>query len=503
MIIKELTVRLLGEVNRKPIAFNKGTHFIISSDNSKGKTTLLRLIVFALCFNVPMTKGLESSKIETTIVTERNNKSITIIRKGNYVTIVRDGGKINLNIKNNADFASIVSYVFGIEKNVSSGDLLGTIYLDQDNGWNLLSSGKVVGDAKFNASNAIETLFVIDTTDIDRKISSIERDIKRYQLVEKALEIKTGYTIDIDVFAETDTTAAENDELWIQRNKLLRKKEALKEKIRHITDVIKSKENIESYIDELGIMVQENKDSSPFRLTKDKLFLNDANLDGLRAQRMLYESSLRSVYKELEKYPSNEKKDNPALFNVEKSSMIIEKALQNVPNLSISKTKAIIDELKAEKEKLIRERRELVKEGNSSSFIDSLEFLFKKHLSYFGMLTSVYDGSDISVEHYLNRGRFSGAELAKVTLSYRLAFHEAFCKENNANLPLIIDSPGSKELKSDVVLDIINYAIGYGREEGMQIFISTIRTDSIKLNEDNHHILKGKAIDLFEEEGLL
>lgn len=503
MKIKELTVRLLGEVNRKPIAFNEIAHFVISQDNSKGKTTLLRLILFALCFNVPMTKGLESTKIETTIIIERNDKSITVVRKGNCVAIVRDVGKINLNIKDSADFASVVSYVFGIEKNINSGDLLGTIYIDQDNGWNLLSSGKVVGDAKFSAFNAIETIFVVDTTDIDRKISSIERDIKRYQLVEKALEIKTDQTVDIDFFFQTDSESSKNDEIWIQKNKLLRKKEALKEKIRHITDVIKSKENIESYIDELGIMVQENENSNPFRLTKDKLFLNDANLDGLRAQKMLYESSLRSVYKELEKYPTNSKKDSPTLFSVEQSSVMIEKVLQNVPNLSISRTKAILDELKSEKEKLVEERKKLVKNGNSSSFLKIFEKMFKKHLTHFNMVKSVYDGGEISVEHYQNRGRFSGAELAKVTLSYRLAFHEAFCTETNSKLPLIIDSPGSKELKLDVVLGIIDYAIEYGRENGIQVFISTIRTEGIDLTPNNHCVLKGKAIDLFEEEGLV
>ena len=503
MILKELTVRLLGEVNRKPITFNKATHYVISNDNSKGKTTLLRLIVFALCFNIPMTKGLESSKIETTISIERNNKLITVIRKGNYVTIVRDEGKINLNIKDSADFASIVSYVFGIEKSINSGDLLGTIYIDQDNGWNLLSSGKVVGEAKFSASNAIETIFVVDTSEIDRKISLIERDIRRYQLVERALEIRTDKTIDMDALFQIDSDSFRNDEIWVQRNKLLRKKEALKEKIRHITDVIKSKENIESYIDELGIVVQENENSNPFRLTKDKLYLSDANLDGLRAQKMLYESSLRSVYKELEKYPTNLKKDNPSLFNVEQSSVIIEKVLQNIPNLSISKTKAIIAELKNEKEKYVEERRKLVKEGNSSSYLKKLEELFKKHLAHFNMINSVYDGNDVSVEHYQNKGRFSGAELAKVTLSYRLAFHEAFCLETESRLPLIIDSPGSKELKAEVVLDIINHAVEYGKEKGIQVFISTIRTDGISLAPGNNSVLNGKAIDLFEEEGLV
>ena len=53
------------------------------------------------------------------------------------------------------------------------------------------------------------------------------------------------------------------------------------------------------------------------------------------------------------------------------------------------------------------------------------------------------------------------------------------------------------------MLGIIDYAIEYGRENGIQVFISTIRTEGIDLAPNNHYMLKGKAINLFEEEGLV
>ena len=291
----------MGEPERKPILFNNIAHYFVSDDNSKGKTTLLRLIGFALCFNVPMTKGLESSKIETVIVVERNNKEITIVRSGNNATIVRNKNNISLDLRKNDDFANVVTYVFGIEKTIENGDLLGTFFVDQDNGWNLLSSGKVVGETKFSVSNAIVSLFSIDTSDIDRQISSMDREIKKYQLVEKAIEIKNESPHNTSLVSDNAQNCSNKELLeqaYIQKNKLLRQRDKLRRQIQHIIDVINSKESIESYIDELNILVYENPNSQPFRLTKDKMFMETASIDGLRAQRMLYESNLKDVYKQ-------------------------------------------------------------------------------------------------------------------------------------------------------------------------------------------------------------
>lgn len=498
MIIKDLTVRYIGTPRRKPISFNDVAHFIVSEENSKGKTTLLRLILFSLCFRIPMTRGLEASKIETIVSIERDNNLIKLVRSTNNVKIVKGDNVIDFNLRNNSDVASVISYIFGIDKSIDGGDLLGSLYFDQDNGWNHLSSGTVIGETKFNVANAISSLYLLDTTELDRKITKIDNEIKRYQLVQNALEMKTETSN--NVFDDLRAFNNEDERIMLFRKRLLRKKETLKEKIRHISDVIDSRKNIESFIDELGIMVRENENTEPFRLKKGNLFLNDANLDGLRAQKMLYESSLRDVYKELDKYSTKTNDEKGTLVSFEDSSKVIENILQNIPNLSLIKVESIIKSLKKEKDALLDERHALLKSGDSSVFIKDFEEDFKKHLSDFEMLDSVYNNKCFNIEHYQNRGKFSGAELVKVVLSYKLAFHNTLCKLLNVKLPLFIDSPGSKELKEDVVTKIIDYLLSYGVENGYQIFISTIRISNITLKPDNHNLLKGKAIDLFEEQ---
>ena len=65
---------LLGD-NQKTFAFTPGVNVVFSKKNSVGKTTLLRLLMYALGYPIPNTRGIRFSDYETILTVIGANES--------------------------------------------------------------------------------------------------------------------------------------------------------------------------------------------------------------------------------------------------------------------------------------------------------------------------------------------------------------------------------------------------------------------------------------------
>ena len=63
--------------NQKVFSFGENVNIVYSTKNSVGKTTLLRLLMYALGYPIPNTRGIQFSDYETILtVVGANNKII-------------------------------------------------------------------------------------------------------------------------------------------------------------------------------------------------------------------------------------------------------------------------------------------------------------------------------------------------------------------------------------------------------------------------------------------
>ena len=77
MIFK--SIYLKEGLYERRIDFSKGVNLIHSDKNSKGKTTLLRFMLYALGYNIPNTKKIKFNQCEVELIVE-NEKSLCYSR---------------------------------------------------------------------------------------------------------------------------------------------------------------------------------------------------------------------------------------------------------------------------------------------------------------------------------------------------------------------------------------------------------------------------------------
>ena len=75
------TIKLKESGEERLIIFSEGNNLIHSTKNSRGKTTLLRILLYSIGFNIPSTKNIkfENCEIEVNITTD-NGETISLIR---------------------------------------------------------------------------------------------------------------------------------------------------------------------------------------------------------------------------------------------------------------------------------------------------------------------------------------------------------------------------------------------------------------------------------------
>lgn len=113
MRLKEFKI-IYGFLSRT-FEFNNNYNLIHSTQNSVGKTTLLRAILYALGFNIPNTKNFkfEECKFELSIITDSNQEFI-IKRRDSYCYLQNIKDNIEKYFSKDIDFC--IKYL--ISKNI-------------------------------------------------------------------------------------------------------------------------------------------------------------------------------------------------------------------------------------------------------------------------------------------------------------------------------------------------------------------------------------------------
>ena len=154
MIIKEL--KLYEGYEKNLDTFSQKRNLIYSEENTKGKSTYLRLLFYALGYPIPSTKGINFSNIDTEIILVEKGQRYTVKRDKNLLTLLYDDSKVNFTLP--SEHVSFLSHIFKYDNVKVLNNLLGFIYVDQDKGWTLLNRGVVIGKIRFSIEELLAGL---------------------------------------------------------------------------------------------------------------------------------------------------------------------------------------------------------------------------------------------------------------------------------------------------------------------------------------------------------
>ena len=418
---------------------------IYSKDNSKGKTTLLRFILYELGYQIPATEGIgdfERFNFEIKII---NEKEIIIYRKANSVKVVIGDANYDYIVPSQEN--ELFSLIFGIDNITVLNNLLAVYYIDQEKGWTLLNRGKIIGNNRFNIEEFIAGISGININNLLDEKRVVNNEIKKYRYFKNVLDINSEFDDEVDDNVpkyesnSMDELISEQKELELE----LKKTENDRKKIEKI---LANNKSFADMIEDYGIMVSYKGEE--FCLTKDNLLDFKNNQDLLRIQANNCKVKENKIKEKLGLILRTINEKN-SLFSMDDILDNMEKVIDST-GVDITQIDKII--------------RQLTNKRNTinNQIKDKLVFNNNQLLRFYEIINDYSIELGIS-EFVSNKGpRFvltnqlkglSGRVLAQISYIFKLSYIKNIEEIFGITLPIIIDSPRTNELSEDSTNDML------------------------------------------------
>ena len=468
MIIKSLTI-LRGFLEETIVEFNSGWNLVWSKNNSHGKTTLIRFILYSLGYKIPSTKKVDMNEY-TTVLCINNKDGELLITRNRNLAIIRyaDGTENKYNIDIINEQKTLQSIIFNINNPVLISNLLGALYIDQDKGWTLLNRGKTIASNSFDIQDFVACLTEKNTDKIDAEISFKEKEIKKYKAIFDVIEMSEEQKNEIKVDENIKKLLSRKNNLEI----LIHEKKDLLVQIKNVKE---NNVTLSTLIDSYKLMI--NFNNQKFILRKENIedFIVNENIIKskialLEIEIKELERQLRNIIVELRKYDR--------LFNSDEVGDIVIQSIRN-SNISHSQLNNLIEVLSEEKKNLKKIKKNIIQNANLN--IQKLSDTIKEITTQLG----VFEGFIKEEGNYLftsNLKAYSGAILHKIVFSYRLSYYLFLKEMTGLEFPMFIDSPGSSEMKIDnirEILDLLKEKCGLS-----QVILSSIYGEELNIKFD-------------------
>ena len=164
MIFK--SIRIKECMFERSIDFSDKVNLIFSKKNSRGKTTLLRFLLYSLGYNIPNTKKFKftNCEVETVIYSEISGEISLFRASKDFLDVTIDGYKKTFILPDQQD--ELHKAIYGTDNKDILNNLLGAFYVDQEKGWTLLNRGIEIGSIRFNIEELIRGLSGRDCSEL-------------------------------------------------------------------------------------------------------------------------------------------------------------------------------------------------------------------------------------------------------------------------------------------------------------------------------------------------
>lgn len=450
----------------RQVEFDEAMNLIYSKDNSKGKTTLLRVILYGLGYNIPPTDGIKTfDDLYIELELSNNDKEYKLFRHGDIIELQLQNEKINYILPEQT--TELHSFIFEIDDEIILNNLLATFYIDQEKGWTLLNRGVIIGKNRFNVEDFISALSDKEVADINNEIKNISDELRKY----KSLKSIAQYKQDVITEEITSYTKKDDDELYRKQRYLIVKKEELLVDIQEIINILNDNKKLIEYLERLEICVKINDQES--------VRVNKGNILNFQENQMFYETRKKELEIQLGKIKSEinkietELSQRNLLFNMKTIADEIDGMLQTV-NIDEAQIEKIISQYKRRKTKLVNELRNILSSNNK--YVTAIYETVKKYAKELGIEKYVKDDCKFVLTNQL-KGK-TGRVLVQMCFVFKIAYVLEIKKKFGIVLPLIIDSPRTGELTDESSTGMMKI-LQRDFKEHQIIFASVYKFDNI------------------------
>ena len=258
-------------VFEKCFDFSDGNTLIYSKDNSVGKTTLLRTLLYSLGFRIPGTKlfPIEKCEYETEVVTDSGR--VVKLMRNSIDYIVRMEGEDIETYCLPEQLDQLHAILFNTQDVNILDNILGAFYLDQEKGWTLLNRGVVIGSNHFNLEEFVQGLSGRDCGELKRQDALLLKELSKYEQISSVTKYKESLEkVDGSLLAE-----APDDELDAQIELKQIELNYAKKELSRIDNVLKSNRQFKEYVNEMKLMVKTSK-GEVIPVTTEKMSILEA-----------------------------------------------------------------------------------------------------------------------------------------------------------------------------------------------------------------------------------
>ena len=437
MKLLEFKIREYRSHNWKTVDLNSDVCVFYSKNNSTGKTTLMRAILYTLGFPIPNTELVKFENYEFVLELSHQDKNYILMRNDQLLKI--NDTEFDLPVEQSAAH----TFLFGIANAEVLYNLLGTIYFDQEKGWTLLNRGTIIGTNRFSIESFFRGLKNDESDEsyeIVAKISALDKKIAQYNLMSNIAEYQAAINQSDDAVIDYQTFDQGLAAKIGEKELLLKEVEA---ELARVTDIIKSNKSFSDYIECRKIFVKNPIDDSPIPVNKNTLLDYQDVTEINQARRSMLIAQRNALKKQLAELTSQQEKQ-VRLFSLPTLDEELTKRLANIQGISAVEVDSILKKLKKERTDLNNILKNRTKNDNPWIY-QAYEIICK----YTQELNLSFDYKIDIFTHNL-KGK-SGAVLHKMVFAYRLAFIKLLSNKIGYALPIFCDSPSGREVEKETI----------------------------------------------------
>ena len=442
------SIRIKEGFAERTFEFTNGVNLIFSKENSKGKTTLLRFMLYSLGYNIPNTRKIKFDRCEVVsrILVDPVGEMILSRYSNDFIEATVTGEKRTYILPD--QLHDLHKIVFGTENADVLNNILGAIYADQEKGWTLLNRGTAIGSIRFNIEELIRGLSGCDCSDLIRREVQFSKELAKYRQMASVAKYREEIVAESGTLV-TDSYSVESDAAIAQ---LLMQQKALQSELKRIDKNLSDNRCVRQYVADMKLTVR-LPDGTVFPVTADSIVGLSDTIDFLIAKRKIVSADLRSVMHQLANVQKEQETEAEQLAFFQSESMIdiFDRRIASVP----IDARAIDKEIKRLEKVLKSVREEISRKTKSDTGV--VMSLYENMVKY---ATELGVGNSESIaSSYLftsNLKELSGAVLHKTVFAFRLAYIMEIEKHLGIKLPIILDSPSGKEVDQANIQLMVN-----------------------------------------------
>lgn len=434
-------IRICEGMFERFISFSPAANLIHSKNNSCGKTTLLRIMLYGLGYQVPNTKKIKfkNCEVKMTVSTEQHGKLTLERNTSSILQLTIDGKKRTFVLPDQED--ELHAILFATDEPDVLHNLLGSFYVDQEKGWTLLNRGVVIGSIRFSIEELVRGLSGIDCKSLIEQEKELTRQISKYHQMasvaayREQLQDEQGSVLD-DSYEETMN--AQIDILIVEQTQL-------KKELKRIDSTLSDNKRVKRFISEIGLIVIA-PDGQEFKVTEDNIVGLEDIIQLLIAKRKITGQKLHDINNKIESLNTELNKENEQLefFKTVTPIEAFDKSISRLPLDPVA--------IEHNLEKLMKQRKEIRDEiSKSTSMHNTMSKDISDRIIRYATELGVGDKESLSPAYMYtsNLKELSGAVLHKMVFAFRMAYIKAVESKLGIHLPIILDSPSGKEIDQE------------------------------------------------------